>query len=355
MRLEALEFRRILLIKPSSLGDIIHALPVLNGLRRRYPEAHITWLVNAEYAPLLSGHPQLDALIHFQRQQLKSLRGLLRFLADLPGFVRRLRQPGFDLVIDLQGLLRSGLMARTTGSSTRVGFAAAREGASLFYTHCFVTPPDCVHAVDKNYEVARVLGFTDVPVQFVLPVDAHARLQMQERLAGLSGTGRRVAVVLPSSRWETKNWPAASYAAVIGQLRAAGFEAVLAGAPADFETCEQVAAACDPPPLNLCGQTTLPQMVALIHLAAVVLCGDSAPAHMAAALGTPLVSVFGPTDPRRTGPYGPHHQILQAALGCSPCYLRKLSQCRHVHACMSEITPGAVSAAMLSAAHPRQG
>src|SRR5262245_27186288 len=155
--LREIDPRRIALIKPSALGDIVHALPVLTALRRRFPDAHLTWVVNRAYEPLLLGHRDLDATLPFDRAAARG--SWLRAVRAYGSFFRQLREAKFDLVLDLQGLFRSGLMARATGAARRVGLSGAREGAWWFYTDAVpVAGRKALHAVDRYWQVALALG-----------------------------------------------------------------------------------------------------------------------------------------------------------------------------------------------------
>src|SRR5438270_735258 len=177
---------RIALIKPSALGDIVHALPVLGALRHRFPDAHITWVVNRSYEPLLKGHPALDATLPFDRAALRR-GGPVRGLGYALRFARRLRAGRFDLVLDLQGLFRSGLMAAVTGARRRVGFSDAREGATYFYTEVVPAPGlDAIHAVDHNWLMAEALGAGDAPKRFDVPLDP-AAVRLHGPYGGFAG------------------------------------------------------------------------------------------------------------------------------------------------------------------------
>jgi ADP-heptose:LPS heptosyltransferase len=149
--LRSREFQRILLIKPSSLGDVVHALPVLRGLRRRYPQARIDWLISSSLSPLLEGHPDLNELVLFDRHRFGLMAYSPKAALDFVRFIGRLRASRYDLVIDLQGLFRSGFLARASGASVRIGFARAREGASLFYNHRLSSGILDAHAVDRLF------------------------------------------------------------------------------------------------------------------------------------------------------------------------------------------------------------
>ncbi len=338
------DFERILIVKPSSLGDVMQALPVLNGLRQRYPKATIAWLVNAEYAPLLNDHPQLNEVIPFDRAKFRTFLGAINMTFKLGGYARELRERRFDLVVDLQGLFRSGLMTFATGSAVRLGFAPAREGAGMFYNHRIVVEDPGLHAVDKNYLTARVLGFDDVPIEFQLAVSKESDITLRQKLArhGMK-PGDAFAAIFPGSRWETKNWRPERFSETIVRLHDEhGLSAVVCGSAAEADLCSFVAQSCRKPAIQLAGEIDLPELVALVERSTLVLCNDSAPMHIAAALGKPVVSIFGPTDPRRTGPYRSGESVVRADLPCMPCFYRRIRQCPIQHECMNRVLPDAV-------------
>ena len=331
------EFRRILLVKPSSLGDLIHALPVLHGLRRRYPQAFISWLAFDAFAPLIEGHPDLNEVIRldrriFPRRRLGAARGLIEFAGAL-------RARAFDLVIDLQGLFRSGLLAWATGAGVRIGFAAAREFSWVFYTHHIRTEDPDAHAADRNMLVGRMLGFGDTSMVCDLGIREEERRRAAQILCegGLQPDEPFLAV-LPGARWETKRWAGERFAGVIDAVRAQDrIRAVLLGAPDESGVCSTVASQSESNPINLAGQTGIRDLVAILERAAAVLAHDSAPMHVAAALNRPLVAILGPTNRRRTGPYGKDGAVVQAPLPCIPCYLKRPAQCPYNHDCMRSI------------------
>ncbi len=348
------EFERILLIKPSSLGDIVHALPVLNGLRRRYPAAHISWLVNTAYAPLIATHPQLSEVIEFDRRTYARIGRSLSASRQFAGLMRSLRTRRFDLTVDLQGLFRSGFLSRSSGAPVRIGPSDAREMAGAFYTHRVQVGGMDTHAIERNYAVGQMLGFADVPIAFDLAISTSERQRANEALrqAGVDPAGP-FAAVLPGARWETKRWFPDRFAHVIAALaRQTGTASILLGAPDEADACAQVqrlAACMGATAPNLAGQTGLRELVAIIEQASVVICHDSAPMHIAAALGRPMVCLIGPTNPRRTGPYGATARVIQAGVPCAPCYLRRLRQCPYNHDCMRSIHPSDVVDAAVAA------
>ena len=310
--------QRILLIKPSAIGDVVHALPVLNLLRRRWPGAHLSWLVTPACAGLLEGHPLIDEVILFERGRFARGWRDPKSAMGLHAFMRGLRRRKFDLVIDLQGLFRSGWMTFRTRAPIRVGFANARELAHLFYTHRVDIGSREQHAIDRYLKVAAALGCDDGPVEFPFHITDDDRRHIDTLL----GEVERYAVLLPGTNWQTKRWPIERYRSLVAPLRDRfGLASVVAGSPAEAPLGEQVAGG-----INLAGKTTLRQLVALLQRADLVIANDSGPMHIAAALNRPMVTLFGPTNPIRTGPYRRDDTVLRLDLPCSPCYSR---QCSH--------------------------
>lgn len=340
------EFGRILIIKPSSLGDIVHALPVLHGLRHKYASAQIDWMVGKPFAPLLQNHPDLSELLIFDRRRFGSMLRSPRILGEFARFVGHLRAAQYDLVIDLQGLLRTGFLAWVSGARVRIGFRNAREGAPVCYTHFLEDVDANMHAVDRNYLAAGLLGLEPtIPAAHLALTDAD-RLRANRLLeAGKLGTG--FLAVAPAARWETKVWPAERFAEAISAWQSdASLKCVLLGGPDEVDLCTRIAAACRHPAVNLAGMTDLRTLCAIVERAGAVLCLDSGIMHLAVALNRPLVCITGPTNPRRTGPWRRVEDVLRLDLACSPCYLRRLPQCPHQHACMRDLSVDAVVEAL---------
>ncbi len=333
--------RRALIVKPSALGDVVTALPVLRGLRRSAPESRIDWLIAEPLAPLLKTQTGLDEAVIFERKRLGRAWRSPSAAGALGRLVRRLRSAKYDWVLDLQGLLRSGLLTRATGAPLRAGFADAREGAPAFYTRRIAPRPP--HTVDRNIALARALGIDARPEDLRLEVPPDAAGAVRTMLAERGVAGGYVAAVPPTT-WTTKLYPARHWRAVIDRL-AARRPVVLAGAPTATERalCAAASEGVDGA-FDLSGQTSLPELVALLAGASVVLCCDSAAKFIAQAVGTPPVVLIGPTRPERTGPYAraaaPGVAVV-AEVPCTGC-LRK--RCPHV-TCMESIEPGRVVAA----------
>jgi len=346
------EPRRILIIKPSSLGDVVHALPVLAAARATYPRAHLAWLISASFAPLLAGHPLLDEVIPFDRRRFGRMLRDPRTLAEFARFVRDLRHRRFDLVLDLQGLFRSGFLAWATGARRRVGFRAARELAWAFYTCRVVPPAGDTHAVQRNVALARAAGLRlDTPA-FPLGLRPDELDRARALLATTAGRDLPTFVaVVPGARWPSKQWPAERFAELIDALHAAGRPpVVLLGSPDERPLAAAILRVVHAPVIDLCGRTDVRTLAAVLALAAQVICCDSGPMHIAAALGTPIVAVFGPTSPARTGPYAAGAQIVSRALPCAPCYARRCPLGHH--ACLRGLTAAVVLDAVRQSSRP---
>jgi heptosyltransferase-1 len=327
--------QRILIIKPSSLGDIVHGLPVLAAVRRRFPRAHVAWLAARAFAPFLAGHPLLDEVIPFDRKHFGRMWYSPRSFVDFWRFVRDVRRRRFDWVIDLQGLFRSGFLTRVSGARLRAGFATAREGAWMAYNRRVRPPAEAEHAVEQNLSLARALELPVDPVEFPLALREEELAAARERLRA-AGAPEAFVAVLPGARWPSKLWPAEHVAAAIDQIHAAGGpKCVLLGAPDEKPIGERVCGACRTPPIDLIGQTSLRELAAVLSMASRVVCTDSGPMHIAAALNRPLTAVFGPTNPKRTGPYSPVAKVIRLELPCSPCYAQRCPL-KH-HNCMRQL------------------
>jgi lipopolysaccharide heptosyltransferase I len=295
---------RILIVRTSAIGDVLHGLPVLCALRNRWPQAHLSWVVETRAAELLRGHAALDELVVVPRGWLRSPQAVFALR-------RQLRRLSPEVALDLQGLTKSAVAARLSGASRRIGFSApdARELSRWFYTE--QVRSQATHVVDRCLELLRPLGIDRPAVRFDLPtnqaaVGAARRWQEQLRL------GRRFATLNPGAGWPSKLWPAERYAAVaqhVGQVWGLRSLVVWAG-QVERTWAETIVAgsgghAVPAPP------TSLTELAALCRLAALFVGSDTGPLHLAAAVGTPCVGLFGPMPAERNGPYGPNHIVLQ--------------------------------------------
>ncbi len=335
-QLRSLRPERVCLIKPSSLGDVVHAFPMLASLRRHWPEARISWVINRGLRSLVDGHPDLDEVIPFDRDQIKLRPGAV---GPIGKFLLDLRSRRFDLAIDLQGLFRSGVMTLATGASVRVGLSSSREGAWLFTNRRVNTSGPEVHAVDRLLKVAEAFG-ADIssPSGSVAYSDADLRWVDRE----LERLPRPWVALNVGARWLTKRWPPEHFAEVARRAQGRlGAGLILVGAPEDRPLVDLLSANLDPhclAPLDLCGRTTLPQLAALASRVDLFVSNDTGPLHLAAASGARSVGIYTCTSPTRTGPYGPKSVAVQSCVWCAPSYRKTCDRME----CMSELSPDRV-------------
>jgi heptosyltransferase I len=320
---------RIVIIKPSALGDVVHALPVLGALRDRFPNAHIAWIVNRAYQPLIDGHPCLNETIPFDRSALKT--GWRRAAGSSFTFARLLRRKRFDLVVDLQGLARSGLMSLATGAERRIGLSTAREGARLAYTDIVtIKNPVERHAIDHYWDVATALGAGSCAKEFNVPIRPDAQRWAAAQLADCP---RPWMVFGVGARWLTKRWPPTSFAELANRAFSMyGGTVVFVGAPDEKQLAAEVASQLRGPFRDFVGATNLNQLAALLDTADVMIANDTGPLHLAVALGRPAVAPYTCTSIRRHGPYGQPGGV-ETAVFCKGSYVR---QCDRMD-CMSEL------------------
>jgi len=299
------ELENILIIKPSSLGDVVLALPALSALRRNFPDAKISWLIRPEFAPLLQNHPQLDEIILFDRNLLGKAWFHPRAFCSLVSLIRRLRHNKFDAVFDLQGLFRTASLAWLSGCKTRFGMTDTREFAHIFYTDQVKHGRDCIHLVDFYLKMVQTAGASDLSVEFVVPQDPHATDSVDKLLVQNDVKGAKYVVFVPGSAHPDKRWPIARFATLADRIWSRFQLPIIAtGTASESSIIEKLVALAHVPIVSLAGQTSLSELVALLRSAKLVVSNDTGPGHIAAALGTPLVLMFSWSNPARIAPYG---------------------------------------------------
>jgi lipopolysaccharide heptosyltransferase I len=322
-------YKNILIVKPSSLGDVVHTLPLLKDLRMGFPDAHIAWLIKRQYAGILEGNPYLNEIIPWEW--------------DGFGLIKKLKESRFDLVIDVQGLFRSGFATFLSGAHERIGFKNARELSPLFYTKRVPVPTMDIHAVDRYRLITDYLGIKQYPPDFTIIIDEQEKGYV-ERLLFESGVkdGDILVMVNPSGRWQSKRWGTEKFASLCDVLSSEyGVKTVIIGGPEDISVAYEVKTLMKTAPIITAGSTTIKGLVALLSKAKVLVTNDSGPMHIAAALNVPVVAIFGPTDPGRTGPYGKGHIVVRKEMPCSPCFKK---YCRDL-LCMESVSVKEVKSA----------
>ena len=302
--------KRILIVRPSALGDVCRTVPVLATLRRACPRAAIDWLVQAEFAAAIESHPALSEVVPFPRQQFARwwrspvvARQLLGWLADL---ARR----RYDLVVDCQGLGRSGLITWATRAPRRVGPRGARELGWLGYNIRHPVPP-AVHTVRQMMSLLAAEGLEPVYDMRLYAAEAD-RAWWAGRRGELGMGTASYAVLAPTGRWVSKRWPQDRWSQLIGPLRERGLDhAVLIGAPSERQQVQHIVDR-EPSVIDVVGEATVGRTMAVIADADLVIANDSAPLHMAVGFDRPCVGLFGPTDPAMVGPWAAADVVVRA-------------------------------------------
>lgn len=342
----------ILIVKTSAIGDVTHALPALNALRKKYPDAKITWLVEEAAADIVKGHRALDRVLisrrkHWLAEMRSGVAGFIRAWREIWDFVRVLRDTRYDLLFDFQGLLKSGVSVWLARAERKIGFGRGMDHAEcsyIFLNERIAPVPMDTHALQREMVLLEAVGIEGAEIVFDLPITESHRAQVNNLLAK-HGIDRQKPLVAinPMTTWPSKLWFKERFAEVADRLLEQGCDVVFTGSPADRGEIDQIIKDMEGRAVNLAGQTSLISLAALYQEAQVVVSTDTGPMHIAAAAGTPLVAIFGPTAPWRTGPWGEEHLVLRVELGCSPC-LKRI--CPKNSQCMREISVDQVVAAV---------
>ena len=332
----------ILIVKLSAIGDVIHTLPVLNAVRRHYPRARITWLVEEAAAGLLEGHRSLDRVLVSKRKRwLKGLAGPTRgrYIREALIFIKALRDTRYDMILDLQASLKGGILVGLARGRRKIGFGKGLEHQEYSYLFLNEKIPAVdmeVHALTRGLMLLEHVGIAADKVDYHLPVSGRDREDIARMLktAGLSGSAKLVAIN-PVAQWDTKLWESRKFANLADLLiERYGVAVVFSGGPDDRPVIGEIESRMKFSALNLAGRTTLKGLAALYEKALFLVSTDTGPMHLGAAVGIPVVALFGATAPWRTGPFGREHRVVRADCSCSPCFKRR---CETTH-CMTGIT-----------------
>ncbi|MGE0085965.1 MAG: lipopolysaccharide heptosyltransferase II [Desulfococcaceae bacterium] len=321
----------ILIVKLSAIGDVIHTLPALNALRRHYPKARITWLIEEAAASLVHGHNALDRLIVSRRKQW--VRGLIKGpsrmenLRAICAFIRTLRDTHYDLIFDFQQLLKSGIPVWLAKGKRKFGFDRGME--HMEHSHIFLNeriPPVSmeIHALRRYLMLIQAAGVPVREIRYGIPVRESDRNSVEELLIQHgAGKGRMLVGINPVAQWKTKLWQNEKFAALADRLAEDYYaDVVFTGGPDDITAVNKIRSRMKSASVSLAGKTSLTQLAALYEKTDFVISTDTGPMHLAAAVGTPVTALFGPTAPWRTGPFGSGHEIIRTGVKCSPCFKR---------------------------------
>jgi len=329
----------ILIIKLSAIGDVVQTLPALEAIKKLHRAAKITWIVEEAAEDILQGHPLIDRLLISRRKawlaMLRRPRTLLQGLREITGFIREIRKIHYDIAIDFQGLLKSGMLIGAARARRKIGFDRTRELSYLFLNERLPAYDIEKHALERYLDVARYLGAKNPSPTCELPIGKEIAV-MRQRIAHFNQENRPLVVMNPVARWRTKLWPEKHFAELADRIIVEKKAAVIfTGSQADRSVNDRIIAMMKQPALNWAGETTLKELAALSTLARLFITTDTGPMHLAAAAGARVLALFGPTAPWRTGPYGGAHVVVRTGISCSPCFRRK---CEDGVRCMEGIT-----------------
>ncbi|MCX8026641.1 MAG: lipopolysaccharide heptosyltransferase I [Thermodesulfovibrionales bacterium] len=327
--LKACKYNKILIVKPSSMGDVIHSLPVLNAINANYPDAEIHWVIAKGLEDLLQTHPMVKKLWVIDKDKWKKVSAFKHTIHDIVSLSRQLQNEHYDVVIDLQGLLRSGLITGLSKAPVRIGFSKGREFSPIFYNIRVKVDKD-THAVTRYMKTLQALGCLYDKIEFPMPLIKPSRM-----VEDIIKRYTPYYVVIPGARWKTKQWMPERFAEVISRLDDI---CLIVGSGADRQIGDTICSLSQGKAVNLAGETTIQSLICLIRHAKGVISNDTGPMHIAAALKKPLVAIFGPTNPLRTGPFSEGCRVVQTNISCVPCYKKKCERLT----CMKEIKPDMV-------------
>ncbi|MBI9015982.1 MAG: hypothetical protein JEZ07_01855 [Phycisphaerae bacterium] len=315
-KIQKQDFRNILIIKPSSLGDVVRTVPILSGLRKKYPKAKISWLVRPEFKAIIDDNPDLDEIIVFDRKFYGKIGRSWQATVKFVKFLAQLKQKQFDLVLDIQGLFRSGFMAKRTGARVRVGFSHARELAHIFYTHKIVAPKD-QHAVLDYWRFAEILGFGESEMEFKLPISDELKKTCESKLKENGLEDSDYVVLLPGGTVQAKRWSTEKFAKLAEQIVKCydnmNIGIVMLGVGATEKAlAKEICHKSQCKIVDMIDKTSLKEMTGILHGAIIAIGNDSGPLHISAAMSVATIGIYGPTNPEVVGPWGQMDNVVMA-------------------------------------------
>lgn len=353
MKVPIMKQPSILIVKLSAIGDVVHTLPALNAIRHCFPQAHIDWLIEEAAADLIIGHPALDQVLIAQRKTwLKDFKtaGRGRAIKKITNFVRTLRSRRYDLVFDFQFSLKGALWIALARGRRKIGFGPGlehQEHSHIVLNERIPAISMEVHALERGLHMLKAVGIECPQVVYQLPISPQHTLQAERLLMAHGISSRRPFVAInPMAKWETKLWEIDKFAQLVDIIvHKFQLPVVFTGGPEDRGYIDMIRKQIKTTAANLAGQTNLLSLAAVLQRAKLMVTTDTGPMHIAAAVETPAIALFGPTAPWRTGPYGRQHQAIVANTTCAPCF-KRTCPILETKKCMKDITVAQVIRAM---------
>ncbi len=333
---------KILIVKLSAIGDVVHTLPALNALRRQYPNAHITWLVEEAAADMVIGHRALDRVLVSRRKQWQKEIGrgmVLNSARQALSLIHALRDAPYDMILDFQAALKGAILIALARGKRKIGFGPGMEHQEHSYWFLNEKIPAVsmeIHALERNLMLLEAIGIPSPEIAYHIPIDEKSRQKADELIINSRCHSKQVPIAInPVAQWETKLWMPDRFSALADRLAREHQACVFfTGGRTDRGMIDAIIGKMHTPAINLAGNTSLIELAALYRRMALVISTDTGPMHIAAAMDTPVVALFGPTAEWRTGPYGKMHRVAAPDLDCRPCFKRKCDHCR----CMQSIS-----------------
>ena len=333
---------KILIIKMSAIGDVIHTLPALNAIRNHFPKAHITWLVEEAASDIILGHKALDRVLLSKRKKwVKQLFSLsfCQGLKKIYRFIKELRKTKYDIIIDFHGLFKSGIMLALAKGEKKIGFDKGMEHAEyshIFYNYRIPAVSMEIHALKRGLILIESLGIFCDKIKYNLPVAEKDRINLKKILKNKDlAQDRMIVCINPEATWETKLWSNKKFAELGDKLfKKFNANIIYTGSKSDIKSILEIISLMQNPCINLAGLTTLKTLAALYAKTDILITTDTGPMHLGVASKTKVIGIFGSTSPSRTGPYGMRHKVVRADIECSPCFKKKC----HTKECMKMIS-----------------
>lgn len=329
----------ILIVKLSAIGDVVHTLPLLEVLRKNFPEARIDWLVEKGASGIIDGHKGIDQVIVSHRKSwqrdLFKVRKSGALIREISRFIKEVRHREYDLVIDLQGLFKSGILTFLSIGKRKIGFIGGREGAQLFLTERPFPVDYNQHAIERYLKIADYLRCDRVLWRGDIPISQSDRDYIDKFIKDNDIQIHRMIAMNPMAKWKTKLWEPEKFTILADRIRnELAYEIIFTGSKQDRAIIDKITDQMKGEAINLAGRTSLKELAYLYSKCQYVISTDTGPMHLAAAMSCPVIAIFGPTAPWRTGPYGKGHKVIRDNIECSPCFKKR---CTHV-TCMKNIT-----------------
>lgn len=335
--------KRFVIVRLSSIGDVLHCTPVARALKEKFPTCHITWIVGQVSFPMIEANPYIDEVYIWSRERWEKLMRQGK-LVEAWQMWRQLKKDmakrNFDAALDIHGLLLSGMVTKATGAERRIGLSGNKEPNGLFMTEQVPALPQDIHVIQRYLSILRPFDINTKQYDMTLCLTDEAK-NFAARFLGEHNIAKedKLVIINPATTWLAKNWPAEFFASTADAL-ADDAKIMMCGGPGDRAIADKIIACAKAPIIDAVGKTSLLEMAALLKKANLLVVGDTGPLHMAVALGVPTVSVFGPTDPARFGPLSRGHIVLRSKVNCMPCHKTVCPQ--KDMRCMNSIRPETV-------------